>query len=154
MKKWYQKLLALLLITSIGFVGISACFSGPLLIIDPSGMIIQFPGGTLDNTPFSSFLIPGIILTFIIGLYPLLVTLWLLFPKMLHISVKSSLQPRWYAAFSVGITILVFIIAQLILIQQKMFLQDVYLLTGLFICTVCLLPAIRKYYSNDERSVS
>src|SRR3954447_2054799 len=113
------------LIILIAFVGISACFSGPLLIVDPSGKLIQFPEGTLANTPFSSFLIPGIILTFIIGLYPLLVTLWLLFPKMLHISFKSSLQPRWYAAMSVGIAIIIFIIAQLILIQEKMFLQDV-----------------------------
>jgi hypothetical protein len=154
MSKKYPKLLILLLIILIGFVGISACFSGPLLIIDPSGMLIQFPEGALDNTPFPSFLIPGIILTLVIGLYPLLVTLWLLFPKMLHISVKGSMQPRWYAAMSVGISIMVFIIVQLIFIPARMFLQDVYLLTGLLICTICLSPAIMNYYSNEKKSIS
>src|SRR5438552_2100126 len=98
MKRWYQKLLISLLVTSIGFVGVSACFSGPLLIIDPSGKLIQFPEDTLDDTPFTSYLIPGIFLTFVIGLYPVLVTIWLLFPKVLHVSVKGSMQPRWYAA--------------------------------------------------------
>jgi hypothetical protein len=142
------------LIILIGFVGISACFSGPLLIADPSGKLIQFPEGTLDNTPFSSFLIPGIILTAIIGLYPVLVTLWLLFPKMLPVSVKGPLQLRWYAAMSVGIAIIVFIIVEIIFIPAKLFLQDVYLLTGILICTFCLSPAVRKYYSNEKRSLS
>jgi hypothetical protein len=154
MKKWYLKLLTLLLITSIGFVGISACFSGPLLIINPSGMLIQLPEGAIDNTPFSSFLIPGIVLTFVVGLYPILVTIWLLFPKVLHISVKGPMQSRWYAAMSVGIDVMIFIIVQLIFIPEKMFLQDVYLLTGLLICTICLSPAIVKYYSNDNKSIS
>ena len=153
MKRWYQKLLISLLVTSIGFVGVSACFSGPLLIIDPSGKLIQFPEDTLDNTPFTSYLIPGIFLTFVIGLYPVLVTIWLLFPKVLHVSVKGSMQPRWYAAMSVGIAIMIFIIVQLILIPEKMFLQDVYLLTGLLICTVCLSPAIVKYFSNENKSI-
>src|SRR3982750_1549644 len=96
------------LIGLIAFVGISACFSGPLLIIDPSGKLIQFPEGTLANTPFPNFLIPGIVLTFVIGLYPILVTIWLLFPKVLHISMKGPLLPHWYAAMSVGIAIMIF----------------------------------------------
>ena len=153
MKRWYQKLLISLLVTSIGFVGVSACFSGPLLIIDPSGKLIQFPEDTLDDTPFTSYLIPGIFLTFVIGLYPVLVTIWLLFPKVLHVSLKGSMQPRWYAAMSVGIAIMIFIIVQLIFIPEKMFLQDIYLLTGLLICTVCLSPAIVKYFSNENKSI-
>src|SRR4051812_44019667 len=108
-----NKLLIILLIILIGFIGISACFSGPLLIIDPSGRRLQFPEGTLDNTPFANFLIPGIILTLVIGLYPLLVMLWLLFPNIIHLRVKSPLQPRWYAAMGVGIAITNFIIVQL-----------------------------------------
>jgi hypothetical protein len=154
MKRWYQKLLIYLLIVLIAFVGISACFSGPLLIIDPSGKLIQFSEGTLDNTPFPNFLIPGIILTVVIGLYPILVTIWLLFPKVLNISVAGTLQPRWYAAMSVGIAIMIFIIVQIIFIPERMFLQDVYLIIGLLICTVCLSPAIMKYYSNEKKSIS
>ena len=154
MKSITQKLLIFLLILLISFVGISACFSGPLLIIDPSGKLIQFPEGTLASTPFSSFFIPSIILTFIIGLYPLLVLLWLLFPNMLRLHSKAALQPRWYAAMSVGIAIMIFIIVQLVLIPARLFLQDIYLLTGLLICTICLLPSIRKYYSNGKSSIS
>jgi len=142
------------LIVLIGFVGISACFSGPLLIADPSGELIQFPEGTLNDTPFSSFLIPGIMLTTIIGLYPVLVTLWLLFPKMLPFSIKGPLQTRWYAAMSVGIAIMIFIIVQLLLIPAKMFLQVIYLLVGILICVICMYPAIRKYYSNENKSIS
>ena len=149
-----SKLLIILLIILIGFIGISACFSGPLLVIDPSGKRLQFPEGTLDNTPFNDFLVPGILLTLVIGLYPLLVMLWLLFPNSVHLRVKSTLQPRWYAAMGVGIAITIFITIQLIIIPARMFLQDVYLIAGLLICTICLLPAVRKYYANEKQPIS
>jgi len=153
MKK-YNKLLIVLPITLIGFIGISACSSSPLLIIDPSGERIQFPDGTLNNTPFSRFLVPGIYLTFVISLYSLFVLSWLLFPNIVHLPVKSALQPRWYAAISVGIAIIIFIIVQLIFIPARMFLQYVYLFSGLFICTICFMPSVRKYYSRDKQAIS
>lgn len=52
-------------ITSISlllFNSISALGGGAMLIIDPSGQLIQLPIQYLDHSPFSNFLIPGIIL--------------------------------------------------------------------------------------------
>jgi len=44
------------------FNSISALGGGAMLIIDPSGKLIQLPIHYLDQSPFSDFLIPGIIL--------------------------------------------------------------------------------------------
>lgn len=44
------------------FNSISALGGGAMLIIDPSGQLIQLPIQYLDQSPFADFLIPGIIL--------------------------------------------------------------------------------------------
>ncbi|MBD0297185.1 MAG: hypothetical protein ICV84_18645 [Flavisolibacter sp.] len=145
------KILIIVLKALIGFVGITALLSGPYLIADPSGKSIHFPEGTLAGTPFPDFLIPGFILTFLVGLYSFVVLLWLLFPKLIPISVNSPLQLRWYAAFGTGISIIVFITTQLLLIPFRMFLQPLYLTIGLLICGICLLPNVRNYFKNNEK---
>lgn len=58
------------------FNGISAIFGGGCLIYDPSGEFLQLPIDLLDNSGFSDFLIPGIVLFSINGLFNLWVGLY------------------------------------------------------------------------------
>lgn len=44
-----------------------------MLIIDPSGKSMQFSLTLIENTPFTNYLIPGIILTVLVGLFSLVV---------------------------------------------------------------------------------
>ena len=53
--------------------GVSAIFGGAGLILDPSGVSMQMPIELLDFSPFNSFLIPGIILFTVNGLFNLYV---------------------------------------------------------------------------------
>ena len=53
------------------FNAVSAMFGGLGLIIDPTGEIMQMPIEFLDHTPFIDFLIPGIILFTVNGLFNL-----------------------------------------------------------------------------------
>lgn len=57
------------------FNAISGLFGGICLIIDPSGKMMQMPIEWLAPTPFTNFLIPGIILFLFIGLFSLLVAI-------------------------------------------------------------------------------
>jgi hypothetical protein len=50
------------------FVGIGAVASGALLIIAPSGELLQMSTDMLKGTPFDDYLIPGIILFLVNGL--------------------------------------------------------------------------------------
>lgn len=61
---WILKAMLLIL-------GISALFPGFNLILDSSGKGVGFPAGALDGSPFSDYLIPGILLTLFNGLLPL-----------------------------------------------------------------------------------
>ena len=49
------------------FVGLGAVASGVLLIIAPSGSLLQMSPGQLQGTPFSDFLVPGVILVLVNG---------------------------------------------------------------------------------------
>ena len=48
-------------------IGIGAVICGALLIIAPDGRYLQMPLEMLENSPFGSFLIPGIILLLVNG---------------------------------------------------------------------------------------
>lgn len=68
-----NKLVRVIVITFLFFNGISALFGGCMLITDPSGEIMQMPLDMLKNSPFSDFLIPGIILFALNGVSSILI---------------------------------------------------------------------------------
>jgi hypothetical protein len=53
---------ALLLIT-----GAAAVFGGGSMLMDPSGGQLGLPVNLLDNTPFKTFFVPGLILFLVVG---------------------------------------------------------------------------------------
>ncbi len=54
------------------FVGLGALFGGGALVLGPDGHLLGMPITLLAGSPFSSYLVPGIILFSVIGLGPLL----------------------------------------------------------------------------------
>jgi len=60
-------------IVLVAFIGVSACFGGGLLIVDPSGRLLGLSTSMLETTPFESYLIPGIVLLTVIGVGSFLV---------------------------------------------------------------------------------
>ena len=55
------------------FQGISGILGGIGLILDPTGKSLHLPIIWLENSPFSDYLIPGIILLIVLGVFPLVV---------------------------------------------------------------------------------
>jgi len=66
------------LISLLAFLGLGAIGGGGVLILSPSGELMGMPLSLLDHSPFSSFLIPGIILFTVLGLAPFLLIFALL----------------------------------------------------------------------------
>ena len=57
----------------LAFLGVSAIGGGGALIISPSGKLLGgLPLSILKNSPFADFLIPGIILFVVLGIFPTL----------------------------------------------------------------------------------
>jgi hypothetical protein len=101
------------------FIGIGAMFGGSMAILFPEG-----PGGmptdTLKNSPFSDFLIPGIILFTVIGLGNIL-------GGILHLK-KSKLQV--YASGIAGGALMIWIVVQCIMLEAIVFLHVLFFILG------------------------
>jgi hypothetical protein len=63
--------IALLAIALEIFVGLGALFGGGALLLAPDGHLLGMPTTLLAGSPFSSYLVPGMILFTVIGLGPL-----------------------------------------------------------------------------------
>ena len=121
-------LMALLLLQ-----GISGIAGGVALVAAPDGRIMQMPVSYLDGSPFSDYLIPGLILLLVLGVFPLVVLaeLWL------------RPRPAWYGTFAVGCGLIIWILVEVLIIPLSV-LQAFFGVVGVLIAVVTLLPAERR----------
>jgi hypothetical protein len=61
-----------ILLILLVFLGLGAIGGGGALIISPSGDLLKMPVSLIEKSPFSNFLVPGIILFSILGLVPII----------------------------------------------------------------------------------
>ena len=57
-----MKLVRMVAIVMLFFLGITALLGSVPMIMDPSGAMLSIPLSLLEHSPFSNFLIPGVIL--------------------------------------------------------------------------------------------
>lgn len=116
--------------------GLSGVAGGFALVADPSGGALGLPRSWLDGSPFEDYLMPGLILLFILGLIPLIVA-WV---------VWKARRGSWLAALAVGVALLGWLAVQVLVIgyQADPPLQAIYGALGLGIVVLSLLPSVRR----------
>jgi hypothetical protein len=130
-------------------LGVSAFLSGMSLIRDPSGKGIGFPDGAFAGSPFSDYLIPGILLTVFNGLLPL--AAWWALWKRPSIGFLERMNPfprqhwAWSLALVSGIGLMIWILVQMSLVPFS-FLQPLLLSWGAALVLLCCSPNVRAYY--------
>lgn len=114
-----MKIINRLLLILHGFVGLGAIGGGMMAILNPDG-----PGGmavdVLKNSPFSNFLIPGIILFTVIGLGNIFSVITML--------LKSKYR---YISSVFGWALVIWIIVQCIMLQMVIYLHVLFFIIGL-----------------------
>jgi len=132
-------------------LSIGAIAGGGVLILAPDGSLMGMPVSYLDNSPFSSFLIPGLILFICNGLYPLVVaySLWMLPAWRLPDTINPFKQTHWSwaASLAVGAILIIWITIQVQFIPYNV-LQIIYFGWGIVTLALTLLPAVRRYCSR------
>lgn len=101
-------------------VGSSAVVSGLMLMISPSGILLQAPLEMLEGTPFANYFIPGLILFAVNGVGQLIAAYLTL--------KKKRVAPLMGAVFGLGLMIWMFI--QVNMIGGGRFLQYSYFFIG------------------------
>lgn len=140
------------LIFLLAFLGLGAIGGGGVLILSPSGELIGMPLSLLDHSPFTSFLIPGIVLFTFLGLGPFLLIFALLkkpegsFAEMLN--CFNDMHWSWTFSVYMAFILIIWIQVQMVFIQAVSWLHAFYIFLALLILFVCLLPGLRKEYKK------
>jgi hypothetical protein len=115
------------------FVGIGAVGGGMMAILNP-----QEPGGmsteALKNSPFSNYLIPGIILFAVIGIGNLISALVILFRSRFHEYVSSVFS--W--------ALVIWIIVQCIMLNTVVYLHVIFFSIGLVEAILAMIILFKK----------
>ena len=115
MRRVYRALFVLHL-----FVGIGALFGGLAAIIDPQGPL-GMPIEPLRNSPFSNYLIPGIILFAVVGLGNILSAL----------TFRFKLRFQGYISSVFSWALVIWIVVQTIMLNTVAFPHILYFIIGL-----------------------
>ena len=130
-------------------LGFGASVSGGLLVLAPNGSLIQMPLSMLRYSPFSNFLIPGMILFILLGVYPLAVaySLWRKpawsWPEA--INPFKHLHWCWAASLASGVILLIWITTQVLMLQSIAFLHILYFTWGWALILLTLTPKVRQH---------
>ena len=141
-------------LTLLAFLGLSAIGGGGALIISPSGKLLGgLPLSILEHSPFNDFLIPGIILFAILGVFPMLIIVALLQKKASTFAERFNLfsDMHWAWTFSIYIAfaLIIWIQVETIFVQGVGWLQTFYMLYSIPMIIVGLLPQTRNIYKKE-----
>lgn len=137
------------------FLSLGALFGGVVLVLDPSGELLQMPIIILKNSPFNNFLIPGLILFTVSGVIPALVFYSLLkqpqWTWVNVLNVYSDMYWAWTFTLYVGFALIIWISVQTLIINSVHFVHTGYVLLGISIVCIALLPSVRQHYFQSDQ---
>jgi len=93
-KSSFSKLLTALIILLL-LLGIGGLGGGIVMLLEPSGALLNLTPDFLDPLPISNFILPGLFLTIVMGFFPFIIgdviksiavaaTAWVLTPKQAY----------------------------------------------------------------------
>jgi hypothetical protein len=140
------------LIVLLFFIAVGALTGGAMLFVASDGHLLRWSTDLLVGTPFSNYLIPGIMLFIFVGIFPVFVGYGLLkrpawsWPDVINPSKK--MHWAWTASWAAGVIMLFWIIVEIGLLGYISFLQPLMAVCGILIIILTLLPEIRRYYMH------
>lgn len=143
-----------LLIFMMIFQSLSGLFGGIVLMIDPTGDILLMPLSFLYNSPFTDYLVPGIILFFVLGVFPSIASIGLIlntdWTSADKINIYKNKHWAWTWSLYTGIMLIIWITVESAMIGGGHFLQTTYDIVGILIIIFALFPSALTYYSMNN----
>ncbi|WP_245922632.1 hypothetical protein [Alkalicoccus saliphilus] len=129
-----------------------AFFGGGGLVIDPSGNLLLLPLSFLDRSPFSSYLVPGVMLIVLFGFIPL-ITVWGFIrrpswkaPEIINLFKEKHWA--WSVSLYTGFALVIWIIVQTYFFQQVLVIHLACAGLGLLIQAVTVLPQVQSWFEK------
>ena len=146
----------IVLVLLVTFESLGAIYGGISLISDPTGEKLDLPKELLEGAIFSSFLIPGIILFILLGIFPLFLIFPLLFRPRWRIFERLNIYPTyhwsWTFTLYTSILLIIWVDVQIIILEYGSVIQAAFSLMGVVMLIISLMPSVKKYYLVRDRN--
>jgi hypothetical protein len=123
------------------------------MLTDPTGGSLQLTE-VLPLLPVSDFILPGLFLLIAMGLAPLLLTYGLMArPNRAWAEALSRWSGHhwaWTGTLGLGVTLIIWLIVQGMLIGFKWAIQYITGIDGLLIVLFLFIPSVRKFYAGNN----
>jgi uncharacterized membrane protein len=110
------------------FTAVGAILVGVMFLADPTGQLVQVPRGWIEATVFGSYIVPGLYLLLVNGLGML---------ALAGLSVRRHWSAPWLTG-TLGVGLITWIVVEILVLPETMFLTWVFLATGLALGFVAL----------------
>ena len=126
----------------IFFQAVSGLFGGGALVMDPTGSLLKMPLDLLVPSPFSDYFIPGLILFWVLGVFPSVVFYGLLRRK----------KWAWLGAVVVGTALIIWIGVEIAMIGYHVEppLQLIYGVEGILLLAITQLPSVQSEIKSSN----
>lgn len=141
-----------ILIFLLGFLGLGAVFGGGVLVISPSGDLIGMPVSMLAPSGFKNFLIPGILLFAVLGIFPLFL-IYVLIKKVAspfaeRFNLFKDMSWQWSFLIYQAFALIIWIQIEMVLLHAVHWLHTFYMFYAVAMLLVALLPETRNLYKK------
>lgn len=136
------------------FLAVGALYGGFAFILSPTGEdnYLEIPVSYLENNVFNNFLIPGILLFTVLGVFPLVIAYYLFSkrPSKFGEALNVFKDKHWIWGFSlyIGFALIIWITVQVYLLQVVVGLHLFYMAYGLLLLIATLWPNVQRHYLN------
>lgn len=141
-----------ILVFLLAFLAIGAIAGGGGLVISPSGEALGMPVSMLAHSPFTDFLVPGIILLVVFGIFPCILIYALLRKPGSRIAEKLNLfrDMHWSWTYTIynSFALIVWIQAEMVFLGSVHWLHTFYMGYAVAIMLVALMPNVRNIYKT------
>ena len=110
------------------FTALGAIPVGLMFLADPTGQLVQVPRGWIEATVFGSYVVPGLYLLLVNGLGML---------ALAFLSVRRHPVAPWLTG-TLGVGLIIWILVEILLLPETMFLTWILLATGVALGFVAL----------------
>jgi hypothetical protein len=150
MKKQSRAIEIYILTMLVCFEAIGAIYGGFKLISDPSGSSLQLPEDIIKSSILPNYLLPGIVLLVVLGIFPLMMIFPLLFKPRWSKFGRLNIYPKyhwsWTYTLYTSIMLIIWIDVQILIIGYSSSLQILFAFLGVVMLILTLLPRVKKYY--------
>lgn len=128
--------------------GVSAVGGGGVFLADPTGELAGMDTSMLTRTPFTTFRWPGALLAVGLGIPALVTAIGLSRRTVVRAAAPleraSGQHWSWAGSIVVGVTLVIWIVVQLWLLDERTVLQPLMLGIGLALAGLPLAPPVRS----------